>query len=210
VPSDAKFTDTTYTDATISTSGLMSAADKTNLDMVYSKVPSQTYTSGNELADKTFVNSSIATNTANFLGTLDVVADLGLFYGAATSAVVSALNSHTFSATKTNNDYTFVINKDSSNHFIYQRYKWVTDNSTFAYEYTLNNSSFTANQWSAINSGITAVLLSSYNTHLNNNNIHITYTERTTWNNKQDYISDLTNIRTGARLGLTALQDHAL
>ena len=37
VPANAKFTDTTYSDATTSTAGLMSATDKTNLDRLISK-----------------------------------------------------------------------------------------------------------------------------------------------------------------------------
>ena len=45
VPSDAKFTDTTYSNATTSTAGLMSAEDKTNLDnLVGSTIPDATTT----------------------------------------------------------------------------------------------------------------------------------------------------------------------
>ena len=149
----------------------------------------------NQLADKEFVNSSISTNTANFIGTF---------------ADVPALLA--YSGTITNNDYAFIVNSErdfasttemnaydktlltnfdyawipnGSNYDLYRfdiveqiwvlkvtdtakadvtlntaynRYKAVVsgNNLTWLYEYTLNNSSFTADQWAAINSGITA------------------------------------------------------
>lgn len=108
------------------------------------------YPSNNAVKD--FVNSSIATTTANFKGTLDVVDDLELQYGATTTAIASALNDYTFSPAPTINDYCFVINKDTSQNTIYERFKYT--GSAWLYEYQLNNSSFTATQWAAINSGV--------------------------------------------------------
>ena len=99
-------------------------------------IPAQA-SSSNQLADKNFVNSSIATNTANFIGTFNSVADL-----------------ESYSGTLTNNDYAFVISTDSSGNTVYNRYKW--NGTSWLFEYALNNSSFTANQWAAINSGITS------------------------------------------------------
>ncbi len=95
-------------------------------------------TSKNQLADKAFVNSSISTATATFWGTFETAADLP-----------------TDNVKK--NDYAFVIVADSSGNPEYQRYKY--GSSGWAYEYTLNNSSFTAAQWSAINSNITDTLV---------------------------------------------------
>lgn len=94
----------------------------------------------NQLADKNFVNSSISTNTANFIGTFNSVADL-----------------EAYSGTVTNNDYAFVISVDSDGNTVYNRYKYTTATTppSWVFEYALNNSSFTAAQWDAINSGAT-------------------------------------------------------
>lgn len=82
-----------------------------------------------------FVNSSIATNTANFKGTFTSEGD--------------------FPTEATNNDYLFFDTTDDAGNRIFKRYKYV-DGSGWQYEYTLNNSSFTAAQWASVNSGITA------------------------------------------------------
>lgn len=82
-----------------------------------------------------FVNSSIATNTANFKGTFTSEDD--------------------FPTDATNNDYLFFDTTDDAGNRIFKRYKYV-DGSGWQYEYTLNNSSFTAAQWASVNSGITA------------------------------------------------------
>ena len=96
-------------------------------------------TSSNQLADKNFVNSSIATNTAYFIGTFNSVAEL-----------------EAYSGTLTNNDYAFVATTDTAGNTLYDRYKYNSSTQDWAFEYELNNSSFTANQWAAINSEITA------------------------------------------------------
>jgi hypothetical protein len=115
------------------------------------------YPSSKVVAD--FVNSSIATNTANFLGTYDVVTDLGLTTSATNAQIATALGSHTWptGVSPTNNDYVFVSVDDSSTTTPavadeYRRFKY--NGTEWAYEYTLNNSSFTAAQWAAINSGL--------------------------------------------------------
>lgn len=103
--------------------------------------------SENKLADKNFVNSSIATNTATFRGTFDDLATLQ-----ATSADI--------------NDYAFYVHTDEIGNTAYDRYKH--NGITWVFEYTLNNSSFTAEQWSAINSGITTTKVGNYDAHLIN------------------------------------------
>ena len=100
----------------------------------------------NQLADKEFVNSSIASNTATFRGTFEGVSYLP-------------------SGAKLN-DYAFVIATDASGNPEYNRYKYTA--SGWVFEYTLNNSSFTAEQWSAITSGITANLVRLYSEHIAN------------------------------------------
>lgn len=84
----------------------------------------------------TFVNSSVATNTANFKGTYNSLAEL--------QAVTDA----------TNNDYAFVMGTDAAGNTYFDRYKY--NGSEWAFEYELNNSSFTATQWATIQSGLTA------------------------------------------------------
>lgn len=98
-------------------------------------IPAQA-SSSNQLADKNFVNSSIATNTANFIGTFNSVAEL-----------------EAYSGQKDDNDYAFVISTDAAGNTLYNRYKW--NGTAWLFEYALNNSSFTSNQWAAINSGAT-------------------------------------------------------
>lgn len=110
-----------------------------DISIINGKIPSQASTT-NQLADKNFVNSSVATNTANFIGTFNSVADLEAYTG-----------------TVTNNDYAFVIDIDSVGNTIYNRYKYTTATTpaSWQFEYALNNSSFTSDQWAAINSGAT-------------------------------------------------------
>ena len=112
-------------------------------------------------ATQSFVNSSIATNTAYFRGTYNIVTDLGLTVSATEQEIVVALADEMTSQgiIPTNNDYCFVSYPDATDptQFTkYDRYKYDGANSTWSYEYTLNNSSFTAAQWDAINSGISA------------------------------------------------------
>lgn len=97
----------------------------------------ETASTENQLADKEFVNSSVATNTANFVGTFNSLEEL--------EAVENP----------SNNDYGFVISTDEQGNTVYNRYKYVASVESWEFEYALNNSSFTAAQWAAINSGIT-------------------------------------------------------
>ena len=94
----------------------------------------------NKLADKDFVNSSIANSTATFRGTFT---SIDLF---PTEGIDG-------------NDYVFLETTDALGNQKYDRYKY--SNGAWVYEYTLNNSSFTEEQWKAINSGITNTYLST-------------------------------------------------
>ena len=98
----------------------------------------QAATADNQLADKEFVNSSIATATATFRGTF------------ATLAALEATPAD-------RNDYAFWAHKDEDGNTCYDKYTY--DGSSWKFEYRLNNSSFTAAQWGAINSGITGSLV---------------------------------------------------
>ena len=92
-----------------------------------------------------FVNSSIATNTANYISNNG-------------EPFTSVEELEAYTGTVTNNDYAFVTGTDSEGNTYYDRYKATVSGSTvtWALEYRLNNSSFTAAQWAAINSGVTS------------------------------------------------------
>lgn len=115
------------------------------------------------IATRDFVNSSIATNTATFRGTYNVVSDLGLTTSATHQEIATAIATKlaSLSIVADDNDYVFVSfpNATVSTDFDkYERYKF--NGTSWEYEYTLNNSSFTADQWASINSGITSGILS--------------------------------------------------
>lgn len=88
---------------------------------------------------KEFVNSSIASSTGTFRGTFDSVDELNAYSG-----------------DKKNNDYAYVVTKDATGLSSKQsKYKYVADTDTWTFEYDINNTTFTAAQTAAINSGIT-------------------------------------------------------
>ncbi len=113
------------------------AADKafgTRVASIEDKIPAQA-SSENKLADKDFVNSSIATSTATFRGTFDTLEALK-------------------AAQADKNDYAFWVHKDEDGNACYDKYTYT--GTEWKFEYRLNNSSFTAAQWAALNSGVTA------------------------------------------------------
>lgn len=174
------------------------ATNTSDISTINGLIPAQATTS-NQLADKAFVNSSIATNTANFIGTFANIPLLEAFTGPVTNndyafVVNSEITDHgnewaTFAnldaydkTLLTNFDYAWVSNGSNFDLYrfnilnqtwdlrvsdtpkasitlntAYNRYKATVNGTTsWDYEYTLNNSSFTATQWAAINSGITS------------------------------------------------------
>ena len=146
-------------------------------------IPSQASPS-NQLADKNFVNNQVSTNTANFVGTYNSLAELQAVTGA------------------TNNDYGFVIEYDSLGNEYYDRYKY--NGSQWLFEYKVESTPFTAEQWAAIQSGITSALVTKLSALPTNAEL------TTQLNGKQDTISDLSTIRSGAALGATAVQPAAI
>ena len=131
---------------------------QTQFTAINSKIPEEA-SSSNKLADKVFVNSSIATATATFCGTYNVVTDLSLSYIATHSQIESALTTKmgALSIVADNNDYAFVQipTADETPTEIARVEKYKYNGSTWAFEYELNNSGFTAVQWASINSDIT-------------------------------------------------------
>lgn len=124
-------------------------ANESALSDIQDLIPNQASES-NQLADKNFVNSTVGTNTANY------ISDEG-------QPFTSVADLEAYSGTVTNNDYAFVTGTDSEGNTYFDRYKATVSGSsvTWAKEYRLNNSSFTAQQWATINSGITQSSLDS-------------------------------------------------
>ena len=123
------------------------ATNTADIATINGKIPTQASTS-NQLADKAFVNSSIATSTATFRGTFNSLADL-----------------EAYSGPKDDNDYAFVVTVDAAGNTLYNRYKY--DGTQWLFEYALNNSSFTAAQWASIQSGITSADVTQITTNKN-------------------------------------------
>ena len=161
-------------------------ANTSNISVINSKIPNQA-SSTNQLADKNFVNSSIATNTANFIGTFDSV---------------EALND--YSGPVTNNDYAFVIGTTSTS-IVYNRYKYSTavNPPAWLFEYSLNNSSFTEAEWTAINSGITPEGVEQITT----NQEAIGNLESLTTDDKTDLVSAINEVNA---VSITAVQPEDL
>ena len=127
---------------------------ETAINNILALIPPQA-TSENQLADKNFVNSSISTNTAHFIGTFNSLAEL-----------------EAYSGTVTNNDYANVIRTVDGQTY-YDRYTYNGNTQEWEFNFTVNTTTFTAAQWAALNSGITASLVSAYNAHIaDKNNPH--------------------------------------
>lgn len=156
----------------------------TSIENIGALIPSAA-SAQNQLADKDFVNHSIATNTANFIGTFASVAEL-----------------EAYSGPKTNNDYAFVIETDAAGNEYYDRYKW--NGSAWLFEYKIESTAFTAAQWAAIQSGITSVLVTKLSDLPTAAALQSALDAITTaLAGKQDTISDLSTIRQNAAAVVT-------
>ena len=125
----------------------------------------------NKLTDENFVNSSISTNTATFRGTFNIVTNLGLTTSAGEQDIVEALIAkfESLQITPDNNDYCFIAYPNAQNPESFDKYdRYKYSENIWEYEFTLNNSSFTAAQWLAINSGITHDLVQQIGSSANN------------------------------------------
>ena len=160
------------------------------IDSINGKIPTQA-SSQNQLADKDFVNSTVGTNTANYISNNG-------------QPFTSLAELQAYTGPHDNNDYAFVKTLDALGNVVYHRYKYSDASQQWALEYTLNNSSFTAAQWAAINSAITSGLTEKLNALPTKAQLD------TLLDGKQDTISDLSTIRSGAAAGSTALQPAAL
>lgn len=194
----------TYATKSEVTTGLSAKEDSSNKAQSINTSSTTDFPSSKATAD--FVNSSVATNTAKFLGNFTLT-DLSLTYPATDAQIETALDGYTFSPAPTNNDYVYVEIQDPQTPGVtdvVKRFKF--DGTDWLYEYSLNNSSFTAAEIAAIDSGVTSTKVGNYDTHIADTTIHVTSADKTAWNAKQDAISDLATIRSGASAGATAVQ----
>ena len=195
---------TTYATKSDVTTGLASKEDSANKAQSINTNSTTDFPSSKATAD--FVNSSVATNTAKFLGNFTLT-DLSLTYPATDAQIETALDGYAFSPAPTNNDYVYVEIQDPQTPGVtdvVKRFKF--DGTSWLYEYSLNNSSFTAAEIAAIDSGINSTKVTAYDAHVADTDIHVTLSDKSTWNGKQDAISDLATIRSGASAGATAVQ----
>ena len=140
------------------------------IDSINNLIPNQASPS-NPLADKSFVNSTVQTNTANFRGNWNTWADVP-------SNSEDYPQDYAGSTIPTTNDYLVV--QDASDYTSETlsgtwRFKytgnWETDGKNgWIVEYRVNEKPFTSEQLYAINSGITSTKVSSYDSHLTNKN----------------------------------------
>lgn len=200
----------TYATKSAVSTGLSAKEDSANKAQTLD--PTSTTDFPSSAATANYVNSSVATATANFLGNFTLT-DLGLTYPATDSQIGTALDSYTWPAgvTPTNNDYTYIEIQDPQTTGLddrVERFKF--NGSAWVYEYTLNNSSFTSQEKAAIDSGIDSTKVTAYDAHVADSDIHVTLSDKSTWNAKQDAISDLATIRSGAAEGATAVQPSDL
>lgn len=98
--------------------------------------------STNQLSDKAYVDTSVATNTAWFRGTFNSLEELQAYEGEVT-----------------NNDYAYVVVRDPLDESLikeYTRYKYNGSTEVWMYEYSIQLHDLTQEQIDALNSGISA------------------------------------------------------
>ena len=145
------------------------AAIETDVNNIKNIIPTAA-SENNELADKNFVNSTVGTNTANYIYKTNVGGEKVPFN--------SIEELEAYSGTVTQNDYAVVTSTDENGNIYFDRYKADVNDDvvTWAKEYRLNNSSFTAEQWAAIQSGITSNLVNQIESVIGNTSLFVATT----------------------------------
>lgn len=136
---DAGYALNTALSAEVTRATGVEAGLRTDVDAIAEKIPLNA-SAQNQLADKAFVNSSIQSSTAS------LVTNNGNPFGS-----VAQLRQ----VTANEGDYAYVTVAASGGTY-YDRYKYT--NGQWVLEYRVNSTVFTAAQWAAINSNITAAL----------------------------------------------------
>ena len=166
----------------------------TRVTTVEGKIPSDA-SPQNKLVTEQFVNSTTATATATYRGSYNEVSDLHLATTATRVEIAAELGS--VISVADNNDYAFVqiptSDETPTEIARVERYKF--NGTAWAFEFALNNSGFTADQWEAINSAITSELVAKLLALPTNAELIALL------NGKQAVIADLDTIRSGAQAG---------
>lgn len=138
------------------TSGLVSqiTRNKKNISSINLKIPTQA-SATNQLADKDFVNSSLNSIAAYFI-TKNAAGESFATKAELTSATTFYSGGEV--RVPTRNDYCIVA-KDEDHDNATTRYIY---NNSWEYQYTINETPLTAEQLAAINSGITADLVTEF------------------------------------------------
>ncbi|MBR2777697.1 MAG: hypothetical protein IKD75_11515 [Prevotella sp.] len=201
---------TTYTktevdgmvDAEENRAKLAEKANADDIDAIEAKIPAAA-SAQNKLATEGFVNSSVATATATYRGSYNLVSDLSLTTAASEEQIATALAGEITGSD--NNDYCFVQipTADDTPTVIARVDRYKFDGTAWSFEYSLNNSGFTAAQWDAINSAITSGLVTKLSALPTNAELTALL------QGKQAVIADLATIRSGAALGASAYQKPA-
>lgn len=157
-----------------------------DMETVKSVIPSSA-NSSNKLVDKAYVDSAVSTSSAEFRGTSSQNLSTEEEFFEWANSLPHNLN-----------DYVYWNTLDSDGNTVYKRYKY--SDGSWVYEYDLNNSSFSSNEWEAIQSGITTNLVNKLR------NLPTNVELLGLINVKQNLIPDLENIRAGAAAGSVAYQ----
>lgn len=162
VPTTTNFVpSTTYTiDEALQRTANLFGGIQGEINDINGLIPNQATTS-NQLADKAFVNSTVATNAANFRGNWAIWADVP-------TSVNDYPADYTGSKTPTNNDYMTVTDASGYNvenigtwRFIYVG-DWATNGKNGWHPQYQIGTAFTAAQQAAIDSGITSNMVDNY------------------------------------------------
>lgn len=156
---------------------------------VEGKIPTQA-SAENQLADKNFVNSSINAVAAYYI-TSDVAGD--------PFATVAALDAGPYFSQgslrePTRNDYALVTSDENHDG---KTSRYLYDGSQWVWQYDLNNTTFTAAQVAAINSGVTSAKVAQIDTNASN----ITALQTASANNYTK-----TNLTAGTNISITPSQ----
>ena len=200
------------------------AALGARITTIEGKIPTAA-SSSNQLADKAFVNSSISNMAASYI----TASASGNAFGDYARLSQGPWYFQGEETTPTEHDYAVVLDDETHNH---ETSRYTFDGSQWDYQYKVNDTPFTQAQIDAINSTITAGLVTQYSSHVaDTNNPHsvtkaqvglgncdntsdldkpISTATQEALNSKQGLIADLDEIRAGAAAGATAIQQAEL
>lgn len=109
-------------------------------------------------------------------------------------------------ATPTKNDVAYILADESHSGKSAKYVIASVDPIVWGFVITFSDTTFSQAQMDAVNSGITSGKRAGYDSHVADGDIHVTSEQKQTWSGKQDEISDLATIRSGAAAGATAVQ----